>query len=49
MDIEYCDAMSKDVDGSDYWISSSQFRRLERLYGPFCADFFASECFIPPR
>ena len=46
MEIEYCNAMSKDVDGSDYWISSLEFRRLERLYGPFCADFFCFGLFI---
>ena len=41
--IEYCNAMSKDVVRSDTWISSSEFRRLQRLYGPFCADFFTSD------
>ena len=43
MEIEYCDAVSKDVDRSDYWISNVEFGRLQRLYGPFSADFFASD------
>ena len=42
-EIEYCDALSKEVDKSDYWLSRKDFDRLERRYGPFHADYFASD------
>ena len=42
--IEYCDAWSKEVDESDYWMSKSCFRDLWDKFGPFCADYFVSDC-----
>ena len=43
MEITLCDRWSKEVDTSEYWIKDSDFRRLEKRYGPYTADFFASE------
>ena len=43
MQIEYCDRMSKDVDTSDYWLSSEDFRWIKKRRGPFSVDFFASD------
>ena len=40
-EIEYCDSWSKEVDTSDYWLTMEEFERLERMYGPFSADYFA--------
>ena len=37
MEIEYFDAVSNDVDRLDYWISGSEFRKLQKLYSLFCA------------
>ena len=34
---------SKDVDTSDYWISDDDFVWLESEFGPFDADYFASD------
>ena len=42
-EIEFCDSWSKEVDTGDYWIEASDFRRIEQKYGPFSADFFASD------
>ena len=44
IEIEFCDTVSKDVDWSDYWISGSEFRRLQKFYGLFSTDFFAPDC-----
>ena len=41
--IEYCDWVSKEVDTSDYWIADEDFWGLEREFGPFEADYFASD------
>ena len=41
-EIEFCDSWSKQVDKSDYWLDMEDFRRLERRYGPFAVDYFAS-------
>ena len=42
-EIELCDKWSKEVDMSDYWISDEDFCRIEGKYGPFSADYFASD------
>ena len=42
-EIQFCDAWSKEVDESDYWMSKSCFEDLRRKFGPFCADYFASD------
>ena len=31
------------MDTSDYWLSRKDFNRLEKRYGPFEADYFASD------
>ena len=41
--IEFCDAWSKEVDESDYCMSKDCFRELWDKFGPFCADYFASD------
>lgn len=40
--IKVCDDISKDFDTSDYKLSSVDFCQLEKDFGPFSADFFAS-------
>ena len=35
--------MSKEVDTSDYWISDGDFGWIEKEFGPFSADYFASD------
>ena len=42
-EIEYCDSWSKEIDTGDYWIEARDFRWIEQKYGPFSADFFASD------
>ena len=42
-EIEFCDQWSKEVDTADYWIEMKDFRRIEERYGPFSADYFASD------
>ena len=32
-EIEFCDAWSKEVDESDYWMSKSCFKELQRKFG----------------
>ena len=41
--IDYYDAGSKEVDVSDYWMSDECFREFWRKFGPFSADYFASD------
>ena len=41
--IEFCDAWSKEVDESDYCMSKSCFQDLWGKFGPFSADYFASD------
>ena len=41
--IEFCDAWSKEVDESDYCMSKVCFRDLWDKFGPFSADYFASD------
>ena len=41
--IQFCDEMSKDFDASEYKISSRDFERLWRKFGPFSVDAFASD------
>ena len=41
-EIVMCDQWSKEVDTSDYWIERKEFCRIEERYGPFSADYFAS-------
>ena len=43
LEITLCDRWSKEVDTSEYWIGDADFRRIESRYGPFTADYFASE------
>ena len=31
------------MDTADYWIEMKDFRRIEERYGPFSADYFASD------
>ena len=42
-EIELCDGWSKEFDSSDYWLEEKEFSRLEKEYGPFVMDYFASE------
>ena len=42
-EIRFADRISKDYDFSDYRISMSDFRELERRFGGFSADYFASD------
>ena len=42
-EITLCDKWSKEVDTSEYWIDGKDFCRLEERYGPFVADYFASD------
>ena len=35
--------MSKESDTSDYWICDEDFWWLERKFGPFYGDYFASD------
>ena len=41
--IKFCDEKSKEFDSSEYKISSKDFERLDRKYGPFSVDMFASD------
>ena len=42
-EIELCNGWSKEVDTSDYWISDGDFGWIEKEFGPFSADYFASD------
>ena len=42
-EIEMCDKWSKEVDTSDYWITDEDFCWIEKEFGPFSADYFASD------
>ena len=42
-EIEMCDRWSKEVDTSDYWVSDGDFHWIEKEFGPFLADYFASD------
>ena len=42
-EIKMCDKWSKEVDTSDYWITDEDFRWIEKEFGPFSADYFASD------
>ena len=42
-EITLCDKWSKEIDTSEYWLQDEDFRRLEKKYGPFMADYFASD------
>ena len=41
-EIQVCDEISKSFDSSDYKLSSADFEFLQRKFGPFCLDLFAS-------
>ena len=40
--ITFCDSLSKDFDSSDYALSDADFSSLDRKFGPFSVDYFAS-------
>ena len=40
--IVFCDALSKDFDTADYAIDMDSFRRLDKYFGGFTVDLFAS-------
>ena len=41
-EVQYADRLSKDYDFSDFSLSDEDFRVLEREFGPFSCDYFAS-------
>ena len=42
-EIKLCDKWSKEVDTADYWLPMEDFSWTEERYGPFVADYFASD------
>jgi hypothetical protein len=42
-EVRYADGLSKDFDMGDYCIAEEDFIEVERRFGPFCCDFFASD------
>ena len=40
--VRFADRVSKDMDFSDFYISDEDFSVLQKKYGPFSCDYFAS-------
>ena len=40
--IKYCNQVSKEIDTSDYWLVLEEFCWLEKKFGLFVDDYFAS-------
>ena len=41
-EVKYADFLSKDMDFSDFCLSKRDFDRIDKMFGPFNCDYFAS-------